>query len=177
MAKGRFVALLRGVNVGGQRKVPMADLRELAEAEGLENVETYVASGNLVFTAAGGEAALETRLEAAIEKRFGFAVDVMVRSAAHWRGYLKSNPFPRESEAQANFVMLALSKGAASEADVERLRAQASANERVERRDEVLWLYFGDGAGRSKMASGRWAQAWTLRNWRTVVKLGEMLEA
>ncbi|HEY0086783.1 MAG TPA: DUF1697 domain-containing protein, partial [Allosphingosinicella sp.] len=68
---GAKVALLRGINVGGNRKVPMAELREVAEGLGLTRVRTLIASGNLVFVGKGTPDSLEAKLEAAIEARFG----------------------------------------------------------------------------------------------------------
>ena len=173
-----YIALLRGINVGGHRKLPMADLRQLAEAEGLADIRTYVASGNLVFRADKGDAAtLERRLEAALSARFGFDVDVIVRSARAWAALAAGNPFPKESAATPNFVMLIIGKRPATDADVEALRTRAGANEKVERVGEALWIWFGDGAGRSKIGGGPSKGVWTARNWRTVETLSSMAGA
>src|SRR3954465_590828 len=89
-----MVALLRGINVGGNRKISMPGLRGVAEEIGLRNVKTYIQSGNLVFDAGRADApGVTLRLEEAIEKRFGFAVDVIVRSGTKWREYAKGAPF------------------------------------------------------------------------------------
>jgi uncharacterized protein (DUF1697 family) len=170
----KHVALLRGINVGGNRKLPMAELKALAAELDLGNPRTYVASGNLVFESALGGEALEKKLEAAVEKRFGFAVDVIVRSAKQWSAYRAANPFPKESEATPNFVMLAVGKDKASAADIEALRARAAEDEKVELRGDAIWIWFGHGAGRSKIGGPR-KGVWTTRNWRTVVAIDEML--
>ena len=172
---GRAVALLRGINVGGRRKVPMADLRAVAEGLGLEDPRTYVASGNLVFASDEAPDIIEARLERGIEARFGFNVDVIVRTADEWAGYCDSNPFPEESGRAPNLVMLVVGKQAPDEEALEALRARASAEEKVERRGEAIWIWFGNGAGRSKIGLGPSCGVWTSRNWRTVVKLKEML--
>lgn len=175
---GGYVALLRGINVGGHRKVPMAELRALAGEIGLDDPRTYVASGNLVFTSGQSAAALEKKIEKAIEERFGFDVDVIVRSARQWAGYRAGNPMRKKSEAHPSKVMLTIGKRAATDADVEILRRKASASERVERAGGAIWLWFGDGAGRSKMGTGPTTKdVWTTRNWRMVEALGEMLWA
>ncbi|MDB5669236.1 MAG: hypothetical protein JWO25_195 [Alphaproteobacteria bacterium] len=171
----QFVALLRGINVGGHRKVPMAALRDLAGELGLEAPRTYVASGNLVFAGGDANTALESRFETAIEERFGFRVDVIVRSKAEWTAYRKSNPFVAESEETANFVMLCIGKQPATDAHVEALRARASEKEKVERRGDAIWIWFGEGAGRSKIGSVPGKSVWTSRNWRTVVAIDEMM--
>ncbi len=173
---GAFVGLLRGINVGGHRKVPMAQLREVAAAAGLRAVRTYVASGNLVFAHDAGEAELETLLEQAIERSFGFKVDVIVRSAASWSTYRAGNPMPDESARAPNLVMMTIGKQPATDADVAALRSRAGPNERVERAGDALWIWFGDGSGRSKLASAPATKAvWTTRNWRTVTTLDAML--
>ena len=175
---GAYVALLRGINVGGHRKVPMAELRALAEEIGLGDPRTYVASGNLVFTCALGAPTLEKKIEKAIEERFGFDVDVIVRSARQWAGYRDGNPMRKESEAYPSKVMLTIGKRAATDAYFAALRKKAGPNERVERAGDAIWIWFGDGAGRSKMGTGPTTkEVWTTRNWRTVEALAEMLSA
>src|SRR5436853_6207191 len=97
----RLIALLRAVNVGG-RKLPMAELRALCAGLGWEEVETYIQSGNVVFAAPGKPAALEAKLEKAIEERFGIDVPVIVRSAAEWSAYVEANPFPKAARDAPN---------------------------------------------------------------------------
>lgn len=156
----------------------MATLRDLCTQAGLGNVRSYVNSGNLVFTANGKAEAQEKRIEAAIEAHYGFAVDVMVRSAKDWSGYVRGNPFPELSEQYPARVMLLVPKQPLVSDAVAILREKAVGEERVERVGEVLWIYFGQGAGRSKLAvtsPGRVAV--TARNWRTVLKLQDMASA
>ena len=171
---GVMIALLQGINVGGRRKVPMAELRALAEEIGLEDPRTYVASGNLVFERKEKPAELEAQLEKAIAARFGFSVPVIVRSAADWARTADNNPFPVESRETPGLVHLVSGKQPADDAAVEGLRAKAGANEKVERVGGDLWIWFGDGAGRSKIGTGPKTGIWTSRNWRTVQALREM---
>lgn len=128
------IALLRGISVGGHRSVPMAALRELLlVGPGLIEVLAYIQSGNAVFTGAGTPQSFETRIEEAIAQRFGFEVDVIVRTALPWSGYVRSNPFPDESLAQPNFVMLMLSKAPVTNAAFATMRTRATGGERIER--------------------------------------------
>jgi uncharacterized protein (DUF1697 family) len=168
------VALLRGINVGGHRKVPMAALRDLATGLGLADVRTYVASGNLVFAGAGKGAALEARLERGIADKFGFPVDVVVRSAAQWSAHVRANPMKEESRLHPNQVMMVIGKEAPTQADVDALAKRASANERVALAGDAIWIWFGDGAGRSRLGAPPSKGVWTSRNWRTVLTLEEM---
>ncbi len=167
-----FVALLRGINVGGHRKVPMAELRALCQEQGFGSVQSHIQSGNLVFSATADPTAA---LEAAVEKQFGFAVEIVVRTAGQWAGYVAGNPFPEQAAVEPNNVMLVLAKTAPGPDHLARLRRRASANERAALVGDAIWLYFGDGAARSKMIPDAAGGA-TARNWRTVLKLAEMVQ-
>lgn len=169
------VALLRGINVGGHRKVPMARVRALAGELGLENPQTYVASGNLVFGSNEAAAALEAMLERAILARFGFGVDVLVRTAADWSGHVAANPFPEESRHSPSHVMLVIGREPPQAAALEALRARATGGERVEARGDTLWIWFANGAGRSRIGGAPGKGVWTSRNWRTVLAIEDML--
>ena len=173
-----FIALLRGINVGGHNKIPMPELRSACAELGWGDVQTYIQSGNLVFTAGAAPPALEAELERAIERRFGLSISVVVRAATDWPAYVKSNPFPDASEKEPNAVMLALSKSP-PKADAEvRLQERAVLGERIVRVGDTLWIHFGDGMARTKLSPAlldRLAGSpVTMRNWRTVLKLGEL---
>lgn len=169
-----YVALLRGINVGGHRKVPMAELRALCADSGFDDARSYIQSGNLVLSSADAAAAVEATLETAIERRFGFPVDVVVRDAVQWAAYVSGNPLAGEAEAASNFVMLALAKAPLAPAAVAGLRERADAGERIEAQGDALWLYFPDGAGRSKLGAALSRLPCTARNWRTVLALADM---
>ena len=175
------VALLRGVNVGGANKVPMAELRALCGSLGWKNVETYIQSGNVVFDASLKPATLEARLEKAIAGQFGVAIAVIVRSARQWPRYIDANPFPAASEAEPNRVMLCLSKTAPHEDCAAALQERAKAGERVTLAGDGLWIHFPAGAGTSKLSPALLdrlvGSPVTMRNWRTVLKLQDMLRA
>lgn len=98
------IALLRGINVGGNRKVPMATLRAVAESLGLLRVQTYIQSGNLVFEGEMNRAELPIMLERAIEREFGFSVAVTLRSAEQWQAIIARNPYPQQAEADGSKV-------------------------------------------------------------------------
>jgi uncharacterized protein (DUF1697 family) len=171
----RFVALLRGINVAAQRKVPMADLRALAADMGLSSPQTLIASGNLFFESDEKRPLLEALLEQALKRRFGFSVDVMAREAEQWADYCSANPFPAESALHPNFLLLYVGKEAADDRMVEALRARADAGEKVARTGDALWIYFANGGGRSKLSGGPRPGLWTGRNWRTVCRIRDML--
>jgi uncharacterized protein (DUF1697 family) len=175
-----MVALLRAVNVGG-RKLPMAELRALCEGLGWEDVATYIQSGNVVFTAKDQPGAIEKALEDAIARQFGFAAPVIVRTAAQWAEYPPGNPFPKAAKEEPNRLMLLLSKAPPAKGAEEIIQARAQTGEQVRGAGDALWFYYPGGAGTSKLTPSLIDRAVgspaTARNYRTVIKLLEMLDA
>jgi uncharacterized protein (DUF1697 family) len=177
---GRMVALLRAVNVGG-RKLPMAELRTLCAELGWTEVATYIQSGNVVFTAPGKADAIEVQLEKAIEKEFGLDVRVVVRSQAEWAEYPGLNPFPQAAKDEPAKLHILLSKRPPARDAAEAIQARAKAGERVKQAGDALWFHYPEGAGTSKLTPSLIDKAigspGTARNYNTVMKLLEMLEA
>jgi len=177
---GRMVALLRAVNVGG-RKLPMAELRALCAELGWQDIATYIQSGNVVFTYTGKPAAIEDGLEDAIAKRFGLEVPVIVRTAAEWAKLAAGNPFARAAREEPNRLQLLVSKKPPSRDAAAKLRERAQGGERVDAAGDALWFHFPEGVGASKLTPALIDKACgspsTGRNYRTVLKLKEMLEA
>jgi uncharacterized protein (DUF1697 family) len=175
----RLIALLRAVNVGG-RKLPMAELRLLCALLGWERAETYIQSGNIVFSAKGKPDALEARLEKAIEERFGLDVPVIVRTAEQWADHAAANPFPAAARDTPNRLQLLVSKRPPNADAAETLMARAQDGEAVKAAGGALWFHFPEGVARSKLTPRLIDKACgspsTGRNWRTVVKLREMAE-
>jgi len=177
---GRMVALLRAVNVGG-RKLPMAELRALCGELGWSDTQTYIQSGNLVFTAPGKAGALEETLEKAIAKEFGLDVPVIVRSKAEWAKYPGLNPFAKAAKDEPGKLHILLSKRPPAAGAAEAIQARAKAGEQVRQAGDALWLHYPEGAGQSKLTPSLIDRALgssgTARNYNTLMKLKEMLEA
>lgn len=176
--RSKFVGLLRGINVGGHNKIPMSDLRSLCEEIGWHDVQSYIQSGNLVFSADDTAKRLETQLEESINRHFGLQIPVLVRGADDWFGYVKSNPFPKASLNEPNLVMLALSKRSPNPDAAVRLLERASAGERLTQVGDALWTHFGEGSAKSKLTPALMdrlvGSPVTMRNWRTVLKLEDL---
>lgn len=176
----RYVALLRAVNVG-QAKLPMAELREVCAGLGWEKMATYIQSGNVVFEASGKPDALEAALEQAVTARFGFVRSVIVRSAKQWADYAAGSPFPEQEADRPHYLLLGLAKAPAAAGAAETLEARGAAGEQVRQERDALWFFFPDGSGVSKLTPSSIDKAAgspvTTRNWRTVLKLQEMLSA
>ncbi len=176
-----LVALLRGINVGGNKRVPMAELRELAVGLGWQQVATYIQSGNVVFCAAGKAAALEQRLEQAIEQHFGFPVPVVVRTGAEWLECAARSPFASAATERPNLLHLGVSKQAPKSGAAQAIEAYCKNGERIEIRGDACWIDFAEGVARSKVTPAVLdrlvGSTVTLRNWNTVQELAAMVRA
>jgi uncharacterized protein (DUF1697 family) len=181
MGRTRYVALLRGINVGGRNKVPMAELREAFEREGFDSVSTYIQSGNVLFESDTAGAALEDRLEAAIEQQFGFPVVLTVRSVAQLRSVVAKAPdgFGSEPETYHSDVVF-----------LKPPLTSRQAMKVVETRDGVDQAWPGTGVVYFARLSARRAQSrmsrivgtpeykqMTIRSWTTTMKLHSLLDA
>ncbi|MET9481660.1 DUF1697 domain-containing protein [Streptomyces sp. NPDC006638] len=175
-----YAALLRGINVSGHKRVPMADLRTLLSGLGHDQVVTHLQSGNAVFTSASDdEDAVARELEQAIEDRFGFTVDCVVRDGGYLRAVADACPFPADTLEGKQLHVTFFSE----RVDPERFSSvdrSAYLPEEFRLGDRALYLYAPHGLGRSKLAEalGRPALSKgvtaTSRNWNTVVKLVEL---
>lgn len=175
-----YVALLRGINVGGKNKLPMAELRALLEELGLEHVKTYIQSGNVIFqTERTDAAALAEEISAAIGQSHSFTPSVIVLDKGAFQSAMEANPFP-EAEDEPKSVHLFFLSGPPAAPGFETLDELKKENERYELIGNVFYLHAPDGIGRSKLAE-RFSRPWdvtiTGRNWRTVGKIMEMVQS
>jgi uncharacterized protein (DUF1697 family) len=167
------IALLRAVNLGGRTKVSMAELRKRLEEAGYADVRTLLQSGNVVFC--GGKGDPEKAIAGIIEKHFGYATDVFVRTAAEWKKIIAANPFPDEAENDpGHLVVMALGKAPAKPA-LEALRAAIKGPETIAAKGPQLYVTYPAGIGRSKLTpaviEAKLGTRGTGRNWNTVLKL------
>lgn len=175
-----FVALLRGINVGGHNKVPMADLRGVCSDElGWTEVRSYIQSGNLVFHADAEAPRLESDLEQALASHFDVSTPVIIRPAEKWSSYIDANPFPDASRDAPNRVLLALSKASPKANAAEALQERAADGERIRQAGDALYVHYAGGMARSKISPALLdrlvGSPITGRNWRTVLKLQAMV--
>lgn len=178
MSDGVYIALLRAINVGGTKKLLMADLRAMFEAAGCTEVRTYIQSGNVVFRA---DPALAERIPELIEGEIaaskGFQVPVVTRSAAELEAVVTGNPFlaAGADPAQLHVGFLAEAPTAARIAELDPDR---SPGDGFEVRGREVFLHFPNGTARSKLTVDYFDRTLgttiTIRNWRTVGKLLEM---
>jgi uncharacterized protein (DUF1697 family) len=175
-----YAALLRGINVGGNKMVPMAELRDLAVRLGFTEPRTLLQSGNLVFEGRTQTTSkVEQILEQATKKHFGFDVTYIVRTAAEWNAVIAANPFPAEAKTDPAHLLVKFDREAPTSAAVKALQASIVGRERVGVVGREWYVVYPDGVGTSKLATtkeGRvFAASGTARNWNTVLKIGAVL--
>lgn len=176
-APSPWILLLRGINVGGRNVLPMRELVEILEALGLEDVRTYVQSGNVVFWARREvPPRLGEEVAAAVEERKGFRPHVLLISRDRLERAIRANPFP-EAEAEPKSLHLFFLASPPDAPDLDGLNDARPPTERFHLADDVFYLHAPDGIGRSKLAAKAERLLGvdaTARNWRTVRKLSEI---
>jgi len=181
-AKNRevYVALLRGVNVGGHNKLPMKSLTSFCEAQGCCDVRTYIQSGNVVFAAnAKTASSFPLALKTQIKEEHGFETTAILRTTDELRLVTQSNPFLKPGvDTKSLYVLFLADKP--SPADAVRLNPPCENDEAFALRGREIFWYLPRGGGRSKMANYRFDKilrtVGSARNWQTVTKLLALME-
>ena len=176
------IALLRAINVGGNKKVAMADLRDFMAELGFRDVRSLLQTGNLVFRGKGQTSAeLERTLENEARKRLHLDTDFFVRSTKEWRAVIAQNPFPDEAESDPSHLVVMALKDAPDAAAVSALQAAVQGPELVRADGKQLYVVYPAGIGRSrftlKLIEGKLGTRATGRNWNTVLKIAKVAAA
>lgn len=174
----KIIALQRAINVGGI-KVNISELRSMVADLGFSGVQSYVASGNLVFDGDGRSCAeLEALFETKATKQIGLTTEWMCRTGDEWAAILAANPYEDFARESPSKLLVTLFKTGPDPKGLEAVRAKAVFGETMELVGRELFVTFPEGAGKSKLGS---AAAWkplkaagTSRNWNTMLKLGAM---
>lgn len=175
----RYVALLRGINVGGNAVIKMADLSACVAKLGYEDVQTYIASGNVLLQSKGRPATLEAELEGALERRFSLPIRVVVRSAREVSAIAERVP-PAWLDASDLRVMVGfLMRGTTSRSAARLLRPREGIDELVTAPGALMWATRKDALTRSgiRLVGTPLYKEMTLRNLNTTLKLAELLRA
>jgi uncharacterized protein (DUF1697 family) len=175
-----FVALLRGINVGGKTMISMPELRSMLASMGLEDVTTYVQSGNVVFGSSSNDAdALASEIEERIAETFGLSTAVLIRTPEELSEIASSNPFLGRETVLTKLHVVFLSDPPEAAA-VKELDPKRSPPDEFSVRGREIYLHLPNGAGRSKLTidyfEKRLGVRATARNWRTLNKLIELSE-
>ena len=177
----KYISILRGINVGTGRKVLMADLKKLCEKMGLQNVETYIQSGNVVFELPQTESIseMETRLQQAFAEAFGFDIPVIIRTDEEWAESIANNPFWKEKDVNIDRLHLTCLKKVPSTELLEKIKLFQFLPDRYEIIGKDVFIFCAAGYGTSKLVNSFFESKLktpaTTRNWKTVMKLHEMI--
>ena len=175
------VALLRAVNLGPSKRLPMVDLTRAFVQLGFADARTVLQTGNVVFRSPRVHGlALERHLEAGLRTQLSLETDVHVRSAEEWRSLVAVNPFPREAVDDPSHLLVVLLHDAPPPSTLALLRGRIAGRERVELSGRTAYVVYPDGIGESKVTmrlieSALGTRA-TGRNWNTAMKLAALCQ-
>ncbi|MGH3611679.1 MAG: DUF1697 domain-containing protein [Pseudonocardia sp.] len=172
----RYVALLRGINVGGRSSVSMAALRSEMVGLGLDDVATYIQSGNVVFSSVAGEAHLVDTVESSLSSRFERPIRVVLRSAAELAAVASTHPFSASQDDPTKLSVTFLA--APPDADRQEVAIPAGETGELLLAGRDVYIHTPDGYGRSKLTNAflerRFGGVATTRNWRSFLVLRDM---
>jgi uncharacterized protein (DUF1697 family) len=173
------LALLRGINLGPRNKIAMSDLAGIFNQAGCGDVRTYILSGNVIFKASSElSGRLPDLIKAQIEKRFGYKVPMMLRKVGEMRAVIRNNPFLKEGAAEDILHVMFLADLPKPSA-VKSLDPDRSPPNRFIVRGKEVYLLFPHGFARNKLTSSyfdsKLGTIGTVRTWRTVIKLLELM--
>lgn len=174
-----YLALIRGINVGGRNALPMRELVEVLEGLGCDGVRTYIQSGNVVFRSTASAAQLSEAIAAGIALRRAFEPRVLVWRRAAFEQAVEQNPFP-DAESDPRTLHLGFLESPPSSPDLARIESLKSPGEQFALAGQAFYVLAPNGLGRSRLAAQSeeaLGVPMTMRNWRTVCRLRAMLEA
>ena len=179
------IALLRGINVGGKNMIKMVELKTALEEAGLDAVQTYIQSGNVLFRSQQNEADLRLLIEKTIQARFSLTVPVVLRSADELDSLIGNLPFSQgelakaQEGAEAEVLYAALLNNAPTAMGIAQVEKYKSAGEQMVVAGRNVYLLFSDSIRSSKLASHlvKLDESATTRNWKTLAKLSELAKA
>ena len=172
-----YIALFRGINVGGKNALPMKELVAILEDLGAQSVKTYIQSGNAAFVIPEKNASkLSHKISVEIKRRRGFEPHVLLLELQDLERAIRKNPFP-EAATDPRALHAGFLASAPENPNLKKLAVLKSDSEQFRLIDRVFYLYAPDGVGRSKLAAGAeklLGVPMTDRNWRTVCKIQEI---
>jgi len=177
----KFIALLRGINVSGQKKIKMSDLKLLFDDLGFQNVETYIQSGNVIFSSIEKSVKkLELKISSGIKRKYGFDVRVLVIKPDEIEYVIKNNPFIKKKKATEKLYATFLADIPSAE-NIKKLKTRDYSPEEYIIDGKYIYLFFPVGAGKAKLNNNLFENklklAATSRNWKTIKALSELVNA
>jgi len=175
-----YISMLRGINVSGQKKIHMAELRNLYESLGLENVQSYLQSGNVIFDSEETDnEKLRKLIETQIEENYGFSVPVLICTGNDFRRLIESKPFAKERSENPARVMVTFLYEHPEQAKLDNLNVPENEICEFVIGEQEIYLHCPDGYGRSKLSNNYFEKKLdviaTTRNWKSVNALYDMV--
>ncbi len=180
-ADNTYISLLRAVNVSGQNKIPMQELKSLYESLGLQQVTTYIQSGNVVFRGATvNPKKLAQQITQAIKQHFGYPIDVLLWTQAEFAAIVNNNPFSKRTGIDPARLHTIFLKHEPAQDLIEKLPTTTPNQEEFFVTNDAVYLHYANGTGKSKLHNNFFEKALqttaTTRNWNTVNKLLQLAE-
>ena len=172
---GTYISMLRGINVSGQKKIAMAELKKLYESLGFKNVQTYIQSGNVIFECPDTDASkLASRIEKKIKRSFGFDVPVLIRTKDEFRKLIENTPFSKS----ADWLYVSFLSSVPANSPIGEINKMKDRLEEFSMSGMEIYLFCPGGYGKTKLSNSLFERklkvAATTRNWRTVNALFSM---
>ena len=173
----KYISILRGINVGGKKKIKMDDLKTLYENSGFEDVSTYIQSGNVIFTSnETSKSSIKSKLENTITQEYGFDVPIYICTHEEMKNIFKNSPFI-ESEEEENGTKVLVTFLSSTPTDIDKVMSYVKEPEKLVVSNDIVYLYCPNGYGKSKLSNNflesKLKVVATTRNWKTVKKLCE----
>ncbi len=174
-----YIALLRGINVSGQKLIKMKDLVLLLEKAGLQEVRNYIQSGNIAFQSKEPRIpVLVDTIQGAIKKKYGFDVPTQILTATKLQEVVNGNPYLSRPDVELPKIYVVFLE-TIPEA-IPEIEERFLNGDEYDIQGDIIYLYLNNGAGKSKLSNNFWESRLkvnaTSRNWRTTLKLKEMIE-
>jgi uncharacterized protein (DUF1697 family) len=176
----KYISILRGINVSGQKKILMADLKSLYESLNFENVITYIQSGNVIFDSRlKNKNELKIIIEVAIEKKFKFHVPIVIRTKTDFKNIINKQPFTGiSSEKDGTIMLVTFLSEKPSEMKVTDFQQYVKAPEKLVIKGTEVYLYCPNGYGKSKLTNNfiekKLGVDATTRNWKSIHKIADL---
>ncbi|GAB7257142.1 DUF1697 domain-containing protein [Polaribacter sp. OB-PA-B3] len=168
----KYIVLLRGINVSGRNKIPMAELRDLLNNLGFKNVQTYIQSGNIILESIEGKSITCNKIKEGIQTKFGLDIPVIARTIPEWKKAIAKYPFPTDNTKIVAFVFL---NRKVYETKIE---VKDSSNDKYLIDNDMVYIYCETGFAKTKLSNHLFERKLnvtaTTRNYNTILKLLEL---
>jgi len=175
-----YINLLRGINVGGHRKIKMADLKTCYKSLGLTNIATYIQSGNVIFDSDADAVTLTNHIHTAIKEQFGFEVGILLHPITTWQSIYQNAPFDPEVHDPKKLVVTCFLEPFPEQAEAI-FSTLTPKTEQLTLGEQVIYMYCPDGYGKTKITNAvlekQFGMLATTRNWNTIQKLHNMAKS